>query len=497
MARSVLPMQDRRASGRSKGSAGRSKRAAVRALVDPVVHFLLGLPELHGRRVLLGLSGGADSVALLHALTALRGRFQFELTAAHLNHGLRGAESERDEKFVRELCAGSGVELIVERAHGLEKVRTNLEARARAVRHTFLAATAERIGAGYIALAHQADDQAETVMLRLLRGAGVKGLGAMAPIGAGKLIRPMLEVPRIAVLDYLGAIGGTFVEDSSNASMRHDRNRVRKQLMPMLEREYAPALGRRLGELAAEMRQLDELLGALAEQAGDQCVNQDGTLDVERLTGLHPAVAAALMRRYVADVVGNLHGFDRSHITALCNLARSELPNGQIALPFSWLGRRRYGKLLLLKTDKHNDVAPTFEVALATEGLTVVEPACTIFHSELVCHRLPPLPQDAAEAMFDAHALGAGLFARNFNPGDRITPFGMAGSRKVKDVFIEHKIPSDQRRRFPVVLLEGRVAWLPGLVRSNLAPVTAETTEIVRLTAASGRCLGFSPRDSV
>jgi tRNA(Ile)-lysidine synthase len=452
---------------------------------------------LRGQRILLALSGGADSVALLHALLAVRRKFHFEVAAAHLNHGLRAAESDRDEAFVRELCARMEVELTVKRAHGLQKAQGNLEARARAARHAFLAAVAERIGADYIALAHQADDQAETVMLRLLRGAGVTGLGAMAELGAGKIIRPLLQVRRSTIVDYLGAIGATFVQDSTNASLKHDRNRVRHRLMPLLEREYAPGLSGRLVELAAEMRQVDDLLGTLAQDSERECLNQDGSLNVVRFKRLHPAVAAALMRRYVALAVGNLLGFERSHFEALCGLAHGGPPNGRIVLPYGWLARRIYGKLLLLRSDKHNDVAPAFEVALAVEGVTVVESARTIFQSALLPRASASMPHDATEAVFDVRALRAGLVARNFNPGDRITPLGVAGSRKVKDVFIEHKIPGDQRRRFPVVLLEGRVAWLPGLVRSNLGLVTGQTREVVWLTAASERCLEFSPRASV
>ncbi len=463
-----------------------SKRAAARAVIDPVRRFLAKLADLRGKRILLALSGGADSVALLHALMAVRSKFHFDLVTAHLNHALRGAESDRDEAFVRELCGRMGVELIVERAHGLQPHRGNLEARARTARHTFLSVAAGRIGADYIALAHQADDQAETVMLRLMRGAGVTGLGAMAESGAGKIIRPLLQVRRSAILQYLGAIGAAFVEDSTNASLKHDRNRMRHRLMPLLERDYAPGLVGRLVELAAEMREVDDLLGTLAQDSVGECLNQDGSLDVDRFKRLHPAVASALMRRYVADVAGNLLGFERSHIEALCALARGGPPNGRIVLPYGWLARRRYGKLLVLRAEKHNDVAAAFEVVLAVEGVTVVASARTIFQSALVPRALAPMPHDATEALFDARSLGAGLIARNFNPGDRITPLGVAGSRKVKDVFIERKIPSDQRRRFPVVLLEGRVAWLPGLVRSNLALVTAETTEVVRLTATSG-----------
>jgi tRNA(Ile)-lysidine synthase len=471
-------------------------RNAARAVIDPVARSLAKLPELGGKRILLALSGGADSVALLHALAALRRKFHFELAAAHLNHGLRGAESDRDEAFVCELCSRLGVPLTVELARGLKRSRGNLEARARTERQRFLGRVAERVGADYIALAHQADDQAETVMLRLLRGAGVTGLGAMAEVSGGKLIRPLLEVRRAAILAYLEEIGAEFVEDSTNASLAHDRNRVRHRLMPLLEREFAPGLAGRLVELAAEMRQVDDLLGALADQALKDCLDDDGALDLDGLKRLHPAVAAATLRRLVAARVGDLFGFDRAHIEALQGLCLKGPPNGRIVLPDSWLARRRYGKLILVK-DEEVDRAVAFAVALAVDGVTVVPQARAIFESTLVPRAQAGMPHDASEAVFDAHGVSAGLSERNFNPGDRIAPLGVSGSRKVKDVFIDNKIPPRQRGRFPVVWLGESVAWLPGLVRSKVALVTENTSEVMRLTVRSEHCVEFKPRASV
>jgi tRNA(Ile)-lysidine synthase len=472
-------------------------RRATRALINQVANSLKRLPDLRGRRILLGLSGGPDSVALLHSLMALRAKFHFAVIAAHLNHALRGAESDRDEAFVRELCGQLGVEIIVERARGLHQRRGNLEARARTARHSFLNAAAARTAADYVALAHQADDQAETVLMRLMRGAGVTGLAAMAEAGPGKLIRPLLHVRRRTILDCLAEIRAAFVDDSTNARLEHDRNRVRHQLLPILERDYAPGLTERMGDLAAEMRQVSDLLAALAERSLRECLNRDGSLDLIRFKALDGAIASVLLRRYVAGAIGDLAGIERSHIEALCALARTGPPNGRIALPGGWLARRRYGKLLVVHGQKHNGVAPVFNISLALEGVTVIEEAGTAFHSELVPRASMRMPYDAAHAVFDAGGLNAGLSVRNFKPGDRIAPLGMSGSRKVKDVFIEHKLPAEQRLRFPIVLLEGHVAWLPGMMRSNLALVTSETTEVVQLRATSSRCVEFERRATV
>ncbi|MGB6553645.1 MAG: tRNA lysidine(34) synthetase TilS, partial [Candidatus Binataceae bacterium] len=202
--------------------------------------------------ILVALSGGADSVAMLHALIELRDLFGYRLAAAHLNHCIRGAESDRDEAFVRELCARLGIDLIVERAAGLDAAMPNLEEAARDARHDFLRRTAESLGAAHIALGHHRDDQAETVLLRMLRGAGIAGLGAMDEAGPNRIVRPMLSVSREDIRSYLRAIGALFVEDSSNDSAALMRNRVRHELLPTLE-GYAPGVGARLAEFSGEM----------------------------------------------------------------------------------------------------------------------------------------------------------------------------------------------------------------------------------------------------
>ena len=194
-----------------------------------------------GASIVIGLSGGGDSVALTSALLALRKRMGLKLAAAHLNHRLRGAESDRDEEFVRAMCARLGLELQVERAEGLGAISgANLEERARDARREFLGRAADRVGADFIALGHHRDDQAETVLMRLMRGAGAAGMAAMAERGPERLIRPMLSISRAEIREYLDACAIPFVEDSSNSSRDFLRNRIRGELIPMLERDYAP-----------------------------------------------------------------------------------------------------------------------------------------------------------------------------------------------------------------------------------------------------------------
>ncbi len=463
-----------------------------------------GKSESTGESILLALSGGPDSVALLHALRKLAPRFGYRLAAAHLNHRLRGAESDRDEMFVRELCSTLGVELVVEQANNLDPAldpaTPNLEERAREVRYAFLAAAAARLGASFIATAHQADDQAETVMLRLLRGAGATGLGAMAESvtlapGGVTILRPMLHASRHEILRYLDSIGARSVSDSSNAHQGFLRNRVRIELLPALERDFAPGLRHRLAALAGEMRELDDYVACAARTELGLRLRESvaggplDLLDLNGFAGLHPALAAALLREFLAARIGNLRRLTRRHIDGLRRLCLGESPSAALDLPGGWCAERRYAALAVERRAKADDsrrlaaAAGGFAFTLTREGVTKVPRAGFVFHSSLMPADATPMPLDLHEACFDADLTDTGLLVRSFASGDRVSPLGMEGSRKLHDIFVDRKLARLRRRSFPVVTLQGQIAWVPGMVRGRVALVTEETVQVLRLRA--------------
>jgi tRNA(Ile)-lysidine synthase len=432
--------------------------------------------------ILAAVSGGADSVAMLCALHEIAPRAGIRLAAAHLNHRLRGSESDSDEAFVRDLCARLGVPLEVGHADTLAADMPNLEEAAREARHDYLGRTARRLGAGHLALAHNSGDQAETVLMRLLRGAGVSGLGAMDESGPGLIVRPMLTLERATIERYLRAIGQSWIEDSTNASSAMLRNRVRSDLLPYLEREYAPGLSGRLVELGAEMRAVDEYLSRAAEIELLKIRRADGALDLAGFAPLDPALKPVLMRQYVAEGLGGLRRVSRTHIDALLRVVAAGPPNGAIALPGGWRALRAYSWLRLVRgTDAP---AERYCIAISPQGDTIIPAAGYAFSAAVVARDEVSIPADPMTALFDAREVtGRTLFARNFSPGDRITPLGMRGTRKVKDVFIDHKLARSERAKFPVVVMEDRIVWLPGLVRSGSAMVTDWTEAVLRLEA--------------
>ena len=458
---------------------------AEKKIVGAIEAALLRVGVRPGSSLLIGLSGGADSVALTSVLVELRERLRLRITAAHLNHRIRAAESDRDEAFVRAMCARLGIELIVERADGLATV-ANLEERARDARREFLLRVADQVQADFVALGHHRDDQAETVLMRLMRGAGAAGMAAMAERGPGRLIRPMLSLSRAEIREYLDARAIPFVEDSSNASRDILRNRIRADLLPMLEREYAPGFSGRLVELADEMRSLDELVSAIAARELDAMRIGGGALDVSGFGAVNRAVQAVVIRLFLAERMGSLRKISRAHVESVLHLMLDGGPSDSIDLPGGWRAAREYNLLRLLDARERKAGSADFSVAIAPDGITIVEAAGFKFEASTIPAADATMPDSLSVAMFDAAKIAdAGLVARSFRKGDRIHPVGMRGTRKVHDVFVDRKLPRASRERFPVVTLGDTIAWLPGLARADCALVTNATETVLRVEASA------------
>jgi tRNA(Ile)-lysidine synthase len=449
-----------------------------------------------GDRILIALSGGADSVALTHALHRMRDGIRgvrFELAAAHLNHRLRGVESDRDERFVRELCDRLKIELSVELADGLAN-SSNLEERARNLRHEFLSRAADRFDARYIALAHHADDQAETVMMRLLRGSGAAGLAAMESAGPGRIVRPMLTLRHEQVLAYLDHIGETHVLDRSNQSRAMLRNRIRHDLLPMLERDYAPKLRRRLNGLALEMRSLDDYLVREARAELHRRLRSPGRLDLAGFAELHPALANAALREWLRLRIGDLRRIYRADIERMRRLCAVARPGSIAFLPGGWRLRCEYDAVVLepatkAASSRASDEVPVFEIELLRDGVTAITASGFTFDACLLKVGDRSFPGEASmprnkrfQGLFDVGEIGDRLIVRGFKTGDRIAPLGMSGTRKVQDVFVDHKLPRARRPTWPLVEAESGLLWVPGMVRSRHALVTSATQTILRLT---------------
>jgi len=432
--------------------------------------------------VLVAVSGGADSVALLDMLVQLREE-RLKLVVAHLNHSLRGADSDADQEFVARLAAGYGLLCVSKRAAVAalaQSSRLSLEDAGRRARYAFFAEAAKAHGATSIALAHHRDDQAETVLIRLLRGAGGGGLSAMSAGSASLLKRPLLQITRSEIERYLKMRGLTHRTDASNADTAILRNSVRHELIPLLRR-YNPRITERLAAtaeiLAADEELLDQLTAAayarLARIGSSQI-----SFSVEGVAGEPRGLRLRLYRRALLDARGDLQRIALSHLESIDRLLTSERPNTIFKLPGDCFAARSYGTLSFGTLDPLPN--ESWELAIDGEGSWQLPGG-----GSLLVQRVPPPgdldPGDPRVAFLDLERAPFPWLLRGFAPGDRFRPLGMAGRQKVKELFINEKIPAQQRRRIPLLVSSGKIIWVAGLRMGEDARVTAESCAVVRV----------------
>jgi tRNA(Ile)-lysidine synthase len=487
-------VDDRRAPDPAPSRLSAAVREAVarRRLFDP------------GEHVLVGVSGGPDSVALLHALVLLRSEYALGLTVCHVHHGLR-PEADGDAAFVEALAARLGCPARVARVVVPQGGGRSPEEAARLARHAALARAARAIGASRIALGHTADDQVETVFMRMLEGAGPRGLAGI-PARRGRIVRPLLEVDRATVRAHLAAHGLASVDDATNRDTKFLRNRVRHELLPLLTAQAGLRVPDALRRVARASREAVEALDALMRPrvAAHLARTPVGwRLALAALDGLpagavKAAVRLALVEVAAADRLGS--GLRAPHLDALAGLVTA--PTGaRVRLPGGVVVERGRDALWVLRGE-----APGEPEALAIPGHAR---AGALVGVTAAIHAPGPDRADepAWEAWFDVDALGlgpvaggsaaGGLLVRPRRAGERMVPFGGSEPVRLAKLLGAAGVPRHARLRWPVVVRDGEVLWLVGVRRSATAPLTPATRVALRLHAARQSPPGLPSRDAV
>ncbi|MCM0083429.1 tRNA lysidine(34) synthetase TilS [Geomonas sp. Red32] len=434
-----------------------------------------------GETVIVAVSGGADSVALLDILVHLEIE-GLTLVVAHLNHSLRGAASDGDEEFVASLASRYQLPFVTRRvdvAALARDGRLSLEDAGRAARYAFFELTANERNADAIALAHHRDDQAETVLIRLLRGSGGAGLSAMSPV-RGKLRRPLLKVSRKELENYLKLRGLTWRTDESNADTAILRNSIRHQLIPQLER-YNPKVSERLAATAEILSGDEELLEQVAAAAFArlvECSPAAVRLPLGLLLREPRGLRLRLYRLALHELRGDLRRISFAHLEAVDHLASGERPSARLKLPGDCVVSRGYDSLSF--SGQWRAPAGNWQLVVSGEGRHTLP-----VDSALVVERIPcPEKLDSGSrlvAFIDPEAAPFPWTVRNFRPGDRFTPLGMTGEQKVKDLFINEKIPLGERSRVPLIESAGRIIWVAGIRVSEHAKVKATAEKVWRV----------------
>ena len=381
-----------------------------------------------GDRVVCAVSGGADSIALLWAMYCLKDKLQIDLAAAHFNHGLRGSESDRDEQFVRDFCRQYEIPFFSQKSNVVAGAK-GLEAAAREARYGYL-----RTLPGKIATAHTANDNAETVLMHLVRGTGLKGLGAIAPV-KGQIIRPMLSVTRAEVLAFLEEYHIGYVNDSSNETDQFLRNRLRHRVMPLLEQEN-PRLAEDLSAMALSLREDEQELDMQTQSVSD----------VEQLRKMSSSRRRRCLMAFLHRC--NVPEPEREHIALLESLVFSQNPSARADLPGGVTVARNYGKLEVLP-----DNSTIGQTELLCPGVTEV-PQLGI---RVICQEADDFNQD--KDCFTVQTQGQ-LVLRSRQQGDAIRLSG--GRKSLKKLFIDRKAPASLRNQIPVIADEKGILGVYG-----------------------------------
>lgn len=435
-----------------------------------------------GARVLAAVSGGADSVALAHVLARLAPDLGCTLAGiAHLHHGLRGDDADGDAAFAEALADRLGVPCVTRRedvaAHAAA-AGESMEAAARRVRYAFLDAAADRLGATHIATGHTADDQAETVLMRLMRGAGLHGLSGIRARN-GRIIRPLLEARRADIEAFLTAMGEPWRDDASNADQAIARNRVRHAVMPAIRAAGGDGVVDAMARTASLIQDDADELERRAIEIAPAVVLQDGRIDTAALGALSPAIARRVIRRALEAVAGGRF-LSLEHVEAVRSLIREDAPSA-VQLP-GVIVTQDAGVIRMAAADV--EPASAFETALDVPGAAEVPGTGLVVSAEVGA--VTPGELAGLRAGADAVAVQgvdtARLTVRSRRPGDALRPLGGPGRRKLQDVFVDRKVARAERDRVPVVVDDrGRIVWVVGHTIADEFRVTSPEGRVLLL----------------
>lgn len=448
-----------------------------------------------GATVVVGVSGGPDSMVLLHVLQTLKSAWQIKIVAAHLNHKTRRGESDRDQKFVERWAKRWGIPCVAEELNAPEdKSGASWENFWREARWKFFTKVAQTHGAKTIALAHHMNDQAETVLVRILRGTGPGGLAAMRPGSSRsglRIIRPLLSVSREEITEYARDHAVRYVEDSSNLLPTFLRNRVRHDLLPHIETNYQEKIQTLLARLATVSAEEEDFIEQVTLKAWDRVLAEEFdrciALHIKNILNEHPVIQYRIIRK-AAEKLGAVRQIDFAHGEKIRELLKENTKRA-IVLP-KGIEVRRERNLLVISNTISNEI---FEDSKAFSFFIHVNQECLIDKARMhiSVRQLQARPKNVLgkrggwREIMDGDSVQFPLEIRTRREGDRFHPLGQAKPMKLKNFLMREHFSSHRKSFWPMVISKGQIVWIPGYRLSNVVKVGPNTQNFIELTAES------------
>lgn len=435
-------------------------------------------------KVVVALSGGPDSVALLDSLVKIAPKMNLSILVAHYNHKLRGNESQKDEAFCRKLSESYGLPFLCGRMDSAKKQKgESPEAFYRRQRYAFLNNVAKINQAQKIALGHNLQDQAHTVLLRLVRGSSLEGLKGIEPIRENKYIRPLIEVSRQEIIQYLSKNKISYRKDSSNKDEKYLRNKIRARLIPLLKKEFNPKIEEDLAQTARILRGEDDFIKThVAKALQSKYITKNETsvsMNIDYLLGLHAAVRSRLFKTILDNMQSSKQVVTSTHINNLEIIAQKNVSGKSISLPGCIIAKREYNSLML-ERKKPIRKKREYSYALKVNGSFYIrERNVSVLLKKSRPGKIDCKADDKIYMDFDK--LSPPLVLRNRRNGDWIEPMGMKGRKKIKDYLIDEKVPRALRDEIMLITDADSVVWIEKKRLSERVKITSKTKNILEV----------------